>query len=617
LEVIIVSNATKLTVEDSLRVAARIYLADLAYGVLLGQEEPAKTGEVLRDIGVEDFTLRLIRQILGADPRFEQIDRRWTLSSRLQDKQRTFERVIETILRSYGKPMPVSTVAQEVGIVYERPAAAYTEMLPRLLDKSDKFFRVKDDKYGLIDWIVIAEGDEPEDVMFFNGISEGDLHPYRKAAKVQWDAENPAPSVEKLVKNAGGRIPLRFAAYLAWEAMRADYDAFRFYESIISSDSLDVLSSQDVINEDYKKSLISALVEIDSELEEITSEAGEGLAEAVPVTITDDDRDEIVEYINKHGGAVRADEIIESIIEISPGERGYEAALESLHEALKDENRITKVGEDIWVPAGSLPDFINEIPEVLIIPAHTPYETPEGEMFDQELEDEGLDPGLRQEILNPLVQDIGDEDPDKTAYQPLDTYQRCALKYHHKEAGTMPLIQFNPGFFGSEPEIVQITLVSEGIRRDAWVNNKTRLIYGLKDWFTTDMPVSGAAFEIHRTERHGEYRFVYEGRTDPQVFVPAGRVMELLKLKEEAEEQSYMPLFEIITRILEHYRKGIGFVPLFTEVNLVRRCTRRLVASILSSYHCFHTRGKTGEWQYDAKKRSQGFNKAKRKYILK
>jgi len=612
-----VSNAAKLTVEDSLRSAARIYLADLAYSVLLGQEEPAKTGEVLRDIGIEDFTLRLIRQTLASDPRFEQIDRRWTLSSRLQDKRRTFERVIETIIRSYGKPMLVSTIAQEAGIVYERPAEVYIEMLPRQLDKSDKFFCIRDDRYGLTDWLVTAEGDDPEDVMFFNDITEESLHPYRKAAaKVNWDAGNPAASLEKLVKSAGGRIPFKAAAYLAWEAMRADYDGFRFYESVIGSDVLDILSSQDVVNEDYKKSLVTTLVEIDSELEEVSPEAEEETAEVVPVTITDADRDEIVEYVKKHGGAVRADEIIESIIEISPGERGYEAALEGLHEALKDEDRITRVGEDIWVPAGSLPDFINEIPPVLIIPPHTPYETPEGEVFDQELEDEGLDPILKQEIYNPLAQDIGDEDPDKTAYQPLDTYQRCVLKYHHKEAGTMPLIQFNPGFFGSEPEIIQITLVSEGVRREAWVNNNTRLIYGLKDWFTVDMPISGATFEIHRTERSGEYRFVYDGRTDQQLFVTQSRLMDLLKLKEEAESGE-MPLFEIITRILEHYRKGIDFVPLFTEVNLVRRCTRRLVASILSSYHCFHTRGKTGEWQYDAKKRSQGFNKAKRKYILK
>jgi hypothetical protein len=198
----------------------------------------------------------------------------------------------------------------------------------------------------------------------------------------------------------------------------------------------------------------------------------------------------------------------------------------------------------------------------------------------------------------------------------MDHYQRLALKYHHKEAGTMPLIQFHPGFFGKDPSIIQITLVSEGVRREVWINNETRLMYGLKDCFTSDMPVSGAAFEIHKTERPGEYRFIYDNRTDPLVFVPTSRLLELLELKNEADSAE-TTIFDIIVRILEHYKKGIGFVSLFTEVNLVRRVTRRLVASVLSSYHCFHTRGKTGEWQYDSKKRSQGFNKAKRKYIKK
>jgi hypothetical protein len=301
---------------------------------------------------------------------------------------------------------------------------------------------------------------------------------------------------------------------------------------------------------------------------------------------------------------------------MSPGERGYETALESLNEALKEEDRIIRVGADRWRPAGTLPEHIFEVPSVLLITPSVPFETPEGDVYDQELEDDGLDPMLRQEIFNPLVQDIGDEDPEATSYQPMDIYQRAVLKYHHKEAGTMPLIQFHPGFFGNEPEVIHITLIDEGVRREAWINNNTRLIYGMKDWFTAEMPVSGAAFEIHKTERPGDYRFVYDNRTDPLVFVPTSRLLELLALKDEAETHE-MPLFDIITRILEHYRKGIGFVSLFTEVNLVRRATRRLVASILSSYHCFHTRGKTGEWQYDAKKRSQGFNKAKRKYIKK
>ena len=609
--------AAKLNIEDTLRRAALVYLEDRAYDLLVGREEPAKTGEILREIGMENVTLRMIRYALASSPRFEAVERRWMLSSRVQDRQRPFERVVESVISDCGRAMPLSDLIRELALVYDRPATYYEEILPRILSSHDKFFLADGERCGLAAWLLTAESNDPEDVLFDNFLSEEDIQPYREAAgKIEWNPGDLAGSAEQLLTKIGQRVPVKVLAYLAWESLRDAYDPVGFYSALALSDEIEILSTQEAMAADQKKELMKALEELAAEIEEMPAEAEEEIVEAGPVTVTKADRDEIAALIAKRGGTVTADEILESVLEMTPGERGYETAIESLREALEGEDRVVRVGKDRWRPAGTIPDYVYEIPPVLIIPPHGPFETPEGDIYDQELEDEGLEPGLRTEIMNPLVQDVGDEDPEETSYQPMDTYQRCALKYHHKEAGTMPLIQFHPDFFDKEPEIVQITLVNEGVRRDAWINNKTRLIYGLKDWYTPDMPVSGAAIEIHRTERPGEYRFIYDNRTDPLVFVPTSRLLELLALK-DAAEATETPVFDIITRILEHYRKGIAFVPLFTEVNLVRRVTRRLVASILSSYHCFHTRGKTGEWQYDAKKRSQGFNKAKKKYIKK
>ena len=66
---------------------------------------------------------------------------------------------------------------------------------------------------------------------------------------------------------------------------------------------------------------------------------------------------------------------------------------------------------------------------------------------------------------------------------------------------------------------------------------------------------------------------------------------------------------------MEHYRKGIEFITLLTEVNIVRRVSRRLVASVLTEYHCFFQRA--GAWVYDVKKLPLGFDKSKRKFIKK
>ncbi len=70
-------------------------------------------------------------------------------------------------------------------------------------------------------------------------------------------------------------------------------------------------------------------------------------------------------------------------------------------------------------------------------------------------------------------------------------------------------------------------------------------------------------------------------------------------------------------RLMPYHRKGVPYVTLFTEVNLVRRTNRRLVASILSSYYAFYQRAKAALWYFDEKKVDQGFKKAKRKYVRK
>lgn len=610
--------SAKLQIEDPVRSNALVYLSDRAYEVLVGREEPAKTGEILREIGMEDMTLRIIRHALASSHRFEPLDRRWALRTRYEDKQQTFERIVEDTLSVSGRTMSLSALAHEMAVALDRPVEHYEETLPRVLRAHEKFFDINGERFGLTSWLVaVADSEEPDDVLFDNFMDADHIKPFEKAvAGFEWNAEDLAGSAEKLVTQLGSPVPVKVLAFFAWRSLGESYDPVEFYTALEDAPELEVLSTQLVITASQKQNLVKALIDFSSELEEMPMEADDEAVEIRPVTVSEADRDEIVNLIIKHGDCVSAEEILEGVLEISPGEREYPVALESLKLAIQGDERIINVGMDRWRPAGTLPEFIEETPPSLLIPPSTPFETPEGDIYDQELEDEGLDAGLRAEISSPLVEDIGDEDPLDTSYQPLDVSQRLVLKYHHKESGTMPLIQFHPDFFGREPRVIQITLVNEGVRRDAWVNNETRLVYGMKDWFTSDMPVSGTAFEVYKTERPGEFRFVYDNRTDPQVFVPTTRLIELLDLKNEAESGE-MPVFDIITRILEHYRKGIGFIPLFTEVNLVRRVTRRLVASILSSYHCFHTRGKTGEWQYDEKKRSQGFNKAKRKYIKK
>ena len=64
------------------------------------------------------------------------------------------------------------------------------------------------------------------------------------------------------------------------------------------------------------------------------------------------------------------------------------------------------------------------------------------------------------------------------------------------------------------------------------------------------------------------------------MFISRNRVNELMELGQRAEDEE-LPTFDILREIMEHYRKGIDYLTLLTEVNIARRTHRRLVASPL------------------------------------
>ncbi|MDO8683073.1 MAG: hypothetical protein Q7N50_06295 [Armatimonadota bacterium] len=601
-------------INESVDQAARTYLEDIAYDALITRDEPAKTRDIVNAIAMDGVTMRFVKEALGSSNRFEQTDRRWTLASRFIDTDRPMQRIVWQVMESCGRPMTVTELAHELGIIFKRPAEHYEGVLPRLLSTREYYFPSGEDKYGRADWLIVTDSDKEDDVLFDSFLSEEDIAPYLAISeKVNWVEGAPLSGALELLKKTKTPIHCKILQFFAWKSDPFGFEAEEFYSSIVNSDDFLLLYGQIVVYGAMRKDFKTYLSEMAAKIEETPSDGEDDEVEG-PVEVTEADLEEIVKLIIGSKGPARAEDILDSVLEVAPGEKAYEGAMESLINVLSNEPRVKWVGCGRWRTPEALPDYIVKVPESLAIPTYF-FVTPEGEPLDQELEDEGLESSLRTEINNPLVMDAGDEDTaDSKHMQPVGERQRCVLKYRHKEAGTFPLCQINPDFFGAEPAIINVTLLNEGVRRELWLNNTTRLIYDMKDWYGTDMPVSGAVFYIEKTQKPDEFRFVYEGETDDKLFVQPNRLLELLELKDQAESQE-LPTFEIITEIMERYKQGIEFAQLFTEVNLVRRCARRLVASILSSYHCF--KKKESVWRYDAKEKSKGFNKTKRKHIKK
>jgi len=237
--------------------------------------------------------------------------------------------------------------------------------------------------------------------------------------------------------------------------------------------------------------------------------------------------------------------------------------------------------------------------------------------MDEEIEDEGFAGTLRSEVMSPLVQDAGDDEGRYTGDQPADASSvRLVLKAHHKEIGTFPLCQVPDSFFPDDADVVEITIRDpNGEAHSVIVNNAIRLafnLFGLYEFLPAD---SGAVFHLHRTARPYEFRFEPTEQDDPQVYLAPARLSELLALREQAEESGDLATFDIACEVLAHHTKGLDFVQAMAEVNIVRRVTRRKLASILSNYYCFVQKPGQNLWRFDAKKRDLGTDRAKRKYI--
>lgn len=585
------------------------WAADLLFAALAKSGSSMKLSEATRSVGRPYFDMKLARVVLSLSPdRFVATDRRWAITVRSADAKQPMERAIEEILDATGTPMEAHSIAALVAAVHRRPVEAVDASVERLLKRSERFIEIDGHGYVRRCWLLDTSSDTPEDVLFDNFLEETDVAPYASISN-SVAADDPARTASAL-NAAGTPVPCKILQYLAWRADPARFDPVRFMVGLLEGGAV-LLSTRQWVGPALVEEMVGLLPDIAER--EVADEVGVGVVEpSQPLTIADSERAQLVEYVLHAKATSHAAAMLEDIFEVSAGEPTYEADLTSVLDCLKADARVVWVGSDRFLPAGAVPDYVFSVPEHLGYPEHE-YLDFEGNPVDVLLEDDGFSAALRQEIMSPLVQDVLDEEPsDAPAGDPPVTV-RCVLPFHHKELGTFPLCQLPAGFFFADAPVVQAEVeLPSGQVVSVWINNETRLLYGLIDWYHTVPADTGAVFYLER-KAWDRYVLTWGEETEPAMFVSRNRINDLLELRQKAEAEE-LPTYEILRTIMEHYRKGIEFVTAVTEVGIVRRSRRRLLASLLSAYHCFYQRGNA--WVYDVRRVSQGFDKSKRKYIV-
>lgn len=622
------SASKKTAAIDPMPALADEVLVTLLHRALVRLGEPTRVTEIVRELDEESVTVGLARHTLENNPRrFVAVDRRWDLAQRYFDKQRPVARTLEELVALYGTTMPTAEVPGELAQIYGRVKEHFDEVAPRLL-RGPRFFPIRNGRaFGLRSWLLNTEPAGERDLLFYNYLQPEMLTPSAKiAGDLDWLGD-PVGAAQKVLDTSGGQtVDNRLLQYLAFKALdETDFDAVGLYEALAVSDAFLGLP-------DHRWLPTTTLDAIRAQWRARAEQVGEGAAEepiaevvaveapAKPLEVTEDDLAELRRYFEDREDIATAPQLLTDVLELRAGSRTFTEDTQTLTAFLR-----AKPEDFLWVGAerfrapGTLPPYIGQLPESLRFPTLPRFETADGEILDQMLDDEAFEDGLADEILDPVAQDVNDQEPNSVTRWPEgvgpDSTRLClVLKSHHKEIGTFPLAQVPFGFFPTEPNIVELTLRdAAGNSYPIYVDYDVQLVYGLFDVYSEIAADSGAVFHLGRTDKPDEYTFILDNETDPGVFVSPARMDELIEYRSEVESGPAISTYDIMRRILDHYRKGCSFLTLLTEVNLVRRTPRRLIASILSGYTAFHPRA--NRWTFDAKKEPEGFDRKKTPFI--
>jgi hypothetical protein len=638
--------AIPLTPQEAAQLIQDHYLCDRIYDALLERGEVSKVSDITQEIGNDRLTFAIVRHGLMHSKRFVSIDRQWDLAGRYLDTQKSTERIIGDILERAGCPLSRITLATEMSIVFGRPSEIYTEILRTTLKNTNTYFETRDGRFGLMRWLPMMGGETWDDILGDNNLRIERIEKMQALVPtLQWEPKTYAASTHAVVEAMKGRpVAHKSLAAIAWKALGKSYNPNQHLMACLASKDLVWLSgglwlikaqaTKIEIALENRASLLKneeeeevapvasvAPVAISTETNApVVAAVPEPVAVLAPLEVTEAHLTNMANIVSDRGTAIEASELLALQYEVAPGDASYKNDLVTLEARLRADERFLYVGAGRFREPNSLPLFVYSLPEFLSFP-QLEFVSNDGEIMDEEIEDGGFVGTLRNDIALPLAQDAGDDEKAYTgganSTNNTDT-ARLVLKAHHKEIGTFPLCQFPDGFLPLEND-VPVTEIrvrdAEGVNHDLYVNSKDRLLFGFFGLYEQITADSGGVFELQRTNRPFEFACNILAETDPQIEISAERLAELLDIKEQIDENGTVPTFDITCSILEEHPKGMDFVQLLTQVNVIRRVTRRKLASILSNYHCFVQKAGQSLWKFDERKRNAGTDREKKRFV--
>lgn len=590
---------------------ARAYADRLVLQGIANVESTLRLGDLAAKLSSQGINLAALRNLLATNPdRFTYADRRWLPAARVASSGGPVNQHIKLSLESYGAPMKLEDLAGELSRSHRFSREYFEKRLPAMLESDPELFCTPSGYAGLAKWLFMAEGESQEVATYHNGLDADEIDESKKTLG-RIDYSNPQRAAQSALKYAP--ISPKLIGFFAWRQLNPQEDyAHRLYDAVEIFDALltqpgFVYGADGKFHPDTEapKWLKQALKEAEKAKPSVVIE------EAAPLEFGDVEVSDMVRQVLASPISVSVGRLLEQKYELTPADRTYPEDLANAIAALEQSSKVWYVGGDRFRKPESAPEFIYTVPEFF---NYTDYDfrDEDGEPIDLELSDDAFTSALRKEMLNPLAQDVLDEDPQPKAKK-MPEQLRLVLKSLHRELGTFPLCQIPPGWLEEEPRVQEVIFRDpKAVELNVWVNHDARLMFNLIDWWFAQPIESGSVFTLTKTEEPNVFDFEWLEETDPLLYISSQRMEELRDLAARSAELS---TYEILIEVLSHYNKGADYLTILAETNVVRRVTRRLVASLLTGYHAFYQRAGSPVWHFDQKKVDQGFDKTKRKYV--
>jgi hypothetical protein len=591
---------------------ARSYADRLILEKLTEMEAAVKLGELADKLSDSGIGLAAVRSLMASNPDiFAYHERRWIPAARLASEGRPVSEIARAIIHSFGAPIAISTLVEEVARVQGSDAESMDSAVRRLVERNTMFAVIGEDRVGLVSWGFDAKDQVLSRALALNGVSEEMFAAANEKLKdVDFHA---ADWATKALQHAP--ITLKEISSVAYSKLNSDdprstliYSAPSIYRELFAVPGYVYNSDGTFLTDADAKNLISAALKLAQKLTPSID-----VDDAAPIELKSEDVARLVAKVVNSEQSVTGTQLLEEFFEITPGTKTFPDDLANILTSLRNESKVAWVGGDRFRKAGDAPDYINEVPEPFQF-VTSGVMNEENEEVDVELTDDGLNSSLRKLLQHPLALDVVDEDP-QPALKTQPESIRLVLKSIHRELGTFPLAQFPTGWLDEAPNIQEAIFVDPAGRElQVWINQEARLMYGLIDWWLDQNVESGAVFTLAKTNQPNVFEFAYLDQPDPVVYISSQRMEELRTLGAESEGKSTL---DLLIEVMSHWPKGADYLTVLAEINVARRTSRRLVASLLSSYQCFYQRSGSPVWHFDSKKVDQGFDKSKKKFIKK